>query len=283
MRKKHLTHSYFVCDWSGIPINNNRCYCPLLKGDRQVKYGTFLNWESVVAFIQHTTDDLRQRNMPAVDMWKESLDKVIKLAGYVPQPAPDFTVLKHFGGDMCIDDYVAECSKRKDLLEGVLIAPTGEVTEVKISTDVSHRHSIKHLLEAGNFDTIRIQKKLKTEGKTRQLIALADLCNNGDPNATFAGFFKNVGVKISGNVLLLVQREGIESDYLTSFSLPEFQQNFMPNAQPQAKRAGRREPGLTVAEFKAVKQSMQNKMNNVTDSIQTAGAPEAVTKRRRVK
>lgn len=274
MRRKHINKSnYYICDWTGIPLVHNKCFCPITKGDRHVKYGCFLNWECVVAYLDHTFAKEK------IDMWKASLSKVEEVAGYLPKPAPSFLELQHFGGKMTIAEFQEACNSRDDIIKGVCIATTGEVTEVKVeANDIDT--NVKQILGSQTYDTVRVQKKLKTNNKTRQLVILNDLTAT-EPNHHVSQFFKNLGVRIGGNVLLLVMKSGLDKDYFTSFDMTEFNMNFLPST-PRS-RGGKRDGALTVEEFHQQKAAMQNKLKTVTSEMPTPVSMdlEPVSKRRR--
>ena len=298
MRRKHLDFNYYVCDWTGLPLSHNGCYCPITKGDRQVKFGSFANWECVVAYIDFSlgpecaeVKSGMYGDSTKLQMWKDSLAKVHGLAGYLPKPAPSFKELKHFGGSLSPDEFLQKCRHRDDELKAMLIATTGEVTEVTICPDSAGEYAAKvqQLLAVDSFDTIRVQKKLKN-GKGRHLLMLNYLSNDVEVNGTVGSFFKNLGVKIYGDVILLVSQDGFDCSYYTSFDMNEFKANFMPQVvaptpgiTSRPSRA-RRDAGLTVSEFQSMKDTMIKKMNNVSKEIPVAALElEPVVKRRRTK
>jgi hypothetical protein len=288
MRRKHLEKSYYDCDWTGLPIENNKIWCPLLKGEKQVKHGSFLNWECVSAYLHHiftpTETDTKKVQGYKAKMLEDSLAKVHELAGYEPMPAPPFSIMKHFGGTVDIETFVTKSQERNDQLVGILISPTGEMTEVALQAlGGTHRNSIKKVMGVENFDTIYIQKKLKNAAinKGRQVVMLTDLVSTDQPNATIGQFIKNIGVHLNGNVLLLIKR--LNGEYYTNFTLQEFQENFAPQTQPGrgVKGRPRRDQGMSMEEFTEMKKMLDGKMGYVTEQTPIPGVDLLPANKRR--
>lgn len=278
MRRKHHGSMYYACDWTGLPLSSNKCFCPIMKSGKMCKFGSFLNWECVVAYLDSTlgpeccaNDQATYASSGKLQIWKDTLEKVHELAGYLPKPAPPFTSLVHFGGSTTAPEYMETSKQRSDTLVGVLIAPTGEVTEVKIEpVDGVFPAAICKLMETDRYDSIYVSKKLKV-GKGRQLVLLNDLHCKVGTNTQVSQFFKNLGVHMFGNVLLLSMKsslDGNRGDYFVSFDMEEFKQNFMPTqvvAGGAPTRRPRREVGMTVDEFKKAKDAMTHKMSSIPD------------------
>ena len=293
MRRKHLGSVCFTCDWTAIPLNSNKIFCPIMKNEKMCKFGSFLNWECVVAYIDNclgpecaVSEQQSYASSGKLQIWKDTLEKVHELAGYLPKPAPHFTSLVHFGGSTTAMQYMETSKQRSDTLVGMLVAPTGEVTEVKIEpVDGKFETTICSLMEAARYDTVHVSKKLKLH-KGRQLVLLNDLQAKESSNTQIASFFKNLGVQMFGSVILLAVKSsinGYNGDYFVSFDMTEFKSNFLPPAalvsDSVPSRRPRREVGMTVDEFKKAKEHMQNKMNGVGPS---ASEPlEPVSKRRK--
>ena len=185
---------------------------------------------------------------------------------------------------MTAAQYTELSKQRSDTLIGILVSPTGEVTQVKIDpVEGLFAPSICKLMEVDRFDTVRVSKKLKIH-KGRQLVLLNDLQIKTDSNTQISSFFKNLGVQMFGNVILLAVKSNIcaSDDYLVSFDMEEFKLNFLPTNTVSAAaptRKPRRENGMTVDEFKKAKEQMTAKMNGATANIEITAEP--ASKRRK--
>jgi hypothetical protein len=291
MRRKHHGSMYYACDWTGLPLSSNKCFCPIMKNNKMCKFGSFMNWECVVAYIDAVlgpecaaTEQQTYSASGKLQIWKDTLEKVHELAGYLPKPAPPFTSLVHFGGETTAAQYMERSKQRSDTLVGILVSPTGEVTEIKIEPISGLFHdAICKIMEVGRFDSVHVSKKLKLH-KGRQLVLLNDLQVKLDGNQHISTYFKNLGVQMFGNVVLLAVKTSInqQNDYFVSFDLEEFKANFMPtqiNPGGVGARRPRREVGMSVDEFKRAKEHMTGKMQ--TSTVTHADTSEPTAKRAR--
>jgi hypothetical protein len=269
---------YYACDWTGLPLSSNKCFCPIMKGPKMCKFGSFLNWECVVAYIDEVlgpdcaaNDEKNYPSSGKLQIWKDTLEKVHELAGYLPKPAPPFKNLVHFGGTTTALEYMEQSKQRSDTLVAMLVSVTGEVTEVKIDPiDGKFNEAISKMMGVDRFDVVHVSKKLKLH-KGRQLVLLNDLQSKQGPNSHISSFFKNLGVQMFGNVILLAMKTSINSaaDYFVSFDMEEFKGNFMPPVVPGggATRKPRREVGMSVDEFKRAKEMMTKNMGGVAETL----------------
>ena len=194
MRRKHLGCHFFACDWTGVPLKNNKFYLPFFRSGKWVKYGHYLNWQCAAAHAYYLSETSQISNL------HDTLMQLNEVAGYEVQAAPHFSELSHFGGELSVCQFKKKSMHRSDTLTAILINEQGEAQEVQLpAVDGSHVSSIYGALNDHRFDEIELTKKSKL-GKDVHVMMLTNLQSTADINTSTA--IKGVGVNIAGKVIM---------------------------------------------------------------------------------
>ena len=164
MKRKHFDRVFHQCDWTGMPLADNKVYLPLYRGNKWIKFGAYLNWNCVVAHAMQLNKEGRMQRL------SETLARIYEMAGYTVEAAPHFTQLPHFGGSMEFSEFTRICNTRVDALKAVIILQSGEVKEVSMAPkDGQYLDSIVEAVSEPRVDEVIVAKKVNL-GKDKQLL-----------------------------------------------------------------------------------------------------------------
>ena len=130
-RKLSETHSYFVCDHTGLPLKSATCYIPLIsEGGKLQKRGNYCNWESALSAVERysawSDDGAHERAVRHIQYI---------LGGIVPDwTRSDVSKLEHLGGTLTPTEWHAHCCSTDRQVQAVRIsAATGALDTILVS------------------------------------------------------------------------------------------------------------------------------------------------------
>jgi hypothetical protein len=276
MKRKHFDKGFFQCDWTGMPLADNKTYLPLYRGTKWIKFGSYLNWNCVVAHALQLQKEGRMSRL------SETLAKVREMAGYSVEAAPHFSQLPHFGGSMDYYEFTKICDTRVDSLKAVMILQSGEVKEVSMSPkDGDYLESIIETVSEPRVDEVVVAKKVNL-GKDKQLVLMNNLQSTKDVNGRIGQLSKGIGVMLRGDVMVLVRKKACHGskDHFVNFTEQDFIKRVMSTPKKN-KQLYENNNSMTVAEFDQIsakiKRNFQELDNTLVDT--TAVAPKKRVKK----
>ena len=269
MKRKHFDKVFHQCDWTGMPLADNKIYLPLYRSNKWIKFGAYLNWNCVVAHAMQLNKEGRMARL------SETLARINDMAGYNVEAAPHFSQLPHFGGNMEFSEFTTICDTRVDSLKAVLILQSGEVKEVSMAPkDGDYLDSIRDTVTEPRVDEIIVAKKVNL-GKDKQLVLMNNLQSCKEANSRIGQLSKGIGVQLKGDVLALVRKKATQGsrDHFVNFTEEEFIKKVMSTPKKN-KQLYEGNNSMTVAEFDAIsakiKRDFQELDNSLVDTSATA-------------
>ena len=287
MRRKHLGGSnFFACDWTGIPLKNNKFHLLLKRGEKWVKHGHYLSWQCAAAHAYLLSKTKQIGNLD------ETLMKLNEVAGFEVQAAPDFSELMHFGGQTSVHQYKKACMQRSDPITAMLISESGEIQEIVLTpTDGSYDDSIKQAIKSQRFDEIPLAKSKL--GKDVHVVVLANLQSSAGANTSIPEV-KGLGVSLAGNVLVTCSRGPKACKMYANFDRAAFEAivaikrkavsaaAVAAAAPPPAAESGKsKAAAMSKTEFDVVAAEMKRGLDEINAGLQdnTAQAPKKRAKK----
>jgi len=120
-RKLDDTHSFFVCDHTGVPLKRATCYIPVISpAGKLTKRGNFCNWESAMAALLQYKEWPDKDASGGVTRGVQHIQKL--LGGIIPDyTLADITKLDHLGGTLSQIEWHEHCCNTTRSLQAVRI------------------------------------------------------------------------------------------------------------------------------------------------------------------
>jgi len=145
-RKLNDAHSFFVCDYTGVPLKRATCYIPVISpAGKLTKCGNFCNWESAMAALLQYKEWPNKDAAGGITRGVHHIQTL--LGGIIPDNTlADITKLDHLGGTLTQMQWHGHCctttrpmqAVRIDALTGakvvVLLPPGNEPGTLNTST-----------------------------------------------------------------------------------------------------------------------------------------------------
>lgn len=276
-RKLH-NHTYYQCDWTGLPMKNANCFMPSWNAeDKLVKKGSYCNWESVLAHAMHIHSfekQLDEKDLERVqDFVKVQMGDTIHST-----EAPHFTNLEHFKHDgMTAKEYHEACCYQTNEVFGVKINGAGHTFEVLMDANEGKLDFSKYLLPPANWDQQPSMFQSYRKGKLKE----KDLCvfyhpggrNGLEFNTLASNLFK---MQIYGEVLLVQctkEASFMPRERYVNYTLQEFQDNFMR----KRKRSVTDTTSMDAEEYNALKVEMQESLCAYEKQVSSLAQPPGAT------
>ena len=285
-KRKLNSTTFFQCDWSGFPMKSAHCYWPSWsQSGKLLKKGSYCNWESVVAAVDHELYARPITSLSAAEGAKIK-EHIAHMCGteYV-KSAPHFDDLAHTKGKLDAHGFHEKCVHASDPIMGVKIAPDGDVFEVLITPDASSADTGRYVFEPymhpcflhpatlSHFHSMR--KKGAAKGTERDLSVWYYATKELPPNTTASNLFK---MQLFGDILLVQQsREAsfMPRERYISFNKTQFEEQFY-----KKKRRGPSDPpSLSPSAYNDLKQQMQATLNSYEERVSADAAPPRETSR----
>ena len=216
MRRKHLGCHFFACEWTGVPLKNNKFYLPFFRNGKWIKFGNYMNWQCAAAHAYYLS------RTKQIDNLDETLKQLNEVAGYEVHAAPDFSELSHFGGTLSVCQFKKKAVHRSDTLTAILITKSSEAKVVQLNAvDGTHTNSIQDALESSRFDEIELMKKSKL-GKDVHVLLLTNLQSGADTNTAVHSTVKGIGVNIAGSVIVTCCKGPRSSKSYSNLTMEDF-------------------------------------------------------------
>ena len=249
-KRKMNGSSYYLCEWTGLPMKNSNCFMPHWSLENKLtKKGSYCNWESVLAHATHIYEVDKQLEE---NEYKRIRDYVHSVVGTYVEDAPSFNQLTHFGGNLSATAYHEKCC-----------VETGEVTVVRIDTTGAAQETMLDTKEGkvdfgwfqGPTNVLRTTRKGRSKDKELCIIYEPDCM---EPNAAASALFK---MQLKGDVLLMQSSKEpsfMPRERYTDFTLEDYEESF----SRKRKRVEPTVEALGPDEFKAVNKEMQKKLHH---------------------
>jgi len=249
-RKQHDA-TYFICDWSGIPMKNSNCYLPTWNADNKLsKKGSYCNWESVLAHA-------RSLELQEIDRITEYVHT--QMGDSTPHTeAPDYKELEHFGGALTTTQYHDACCYQTNEVFAVKINEAGSFFNVLLDTNngvVDFSDTLKKppMVDA-NAKPSKFQSYHKGKSKDKDLCVFYYPDRNGcELNKLASSLFK---MQIYGDALLLTSSKECSfmprSRYV-SYTACDFEDSFLK----KRKRATHESVPIESHDYSKMKAEMQ--------------------------
>lgn len=129
---KRTLHSstYYICDYTGIPMRDKGCYMPVWRNGRLTKKGSYCNWESVLRHAQQLCVKDEEMTVDALSSVIKHVHNAVGTDDVVA--APEYTHLQHFGGDVDVHEFHRVCCFATKPVTGVLLQADGALREVTL-------------------------------------------------------------------------------------------------------------------------------------------------------
>ncbi len=297
-KRKYHGHTYFQCDWTGLPMRNTNCYMPTwLKATgadavgRLYKRGSYCNWESVVAHALHRRNV--EKSM-SDDEYARVREHVQQQCGVTLDNSAQlhYSFLEHFKDDpeawqtvsdlprnWSAQEYHARCCEVTDAITAVKINHTNDVCELMVKPSNGglcfDGYLTRPYMLRDNEHALASFQSLRGCGKRRDraIVVLYWPFKNGLPfNQTASNLFK---MQIYGDALL-VQRTNEASfmprDRYLHFTRQAFDDTF---ARKQKHVAQNQPPALTLEEYSDLKTEMRTSLEEFERAVSSsAKAPQ---------
>lgn len=282
-RKLH-SHTYFQCDWTGLPMRHTNCYMPdWNESGKLLKHGSYACWEAVVAHAQEQLltlatdptsydgdyDDEGQMTeclRTKADKMKRIQEHVNDLVGCNVVAAPHWSKLAWFGrGDEVTisspKEFFDACCKITSPIVAVRIPAVDAVHEVLCDEHDMTGKFEGHLTRPFNdtspspnsFQTVR-----KKGSKDRDLTVFYWPFKNGLPfNQTASNAFK---MQIYGDALVVQQTKEpcfLPRERFVNYDLLTFNEQF------GQKRKGKETATLSTDEYALAKAQMSSELQSL--------------------
>ena len=278
MKRKHFDKVFHQCDWTGMPLADNKIYLPLYRSNKWIKFGAYLNWNCVVAHAMQLNKEGRMTRL------SESLARINEMAGYNVESAPHFTQLPHFGGTMEFAEFTKICDTRVDALKAVIILQSGEVREVSmVPKDGQYLDSIIDAVSEPRVDEVIVAKKVNL-GKDKQLLLMNNLQSSKEVNGRIGQLSKGIGVQLKGDVLVMVRKKATQGskDHFVNFTEEEFLKKVVSTPKKN-KQLYEGNHSMTVAEYDQISAKIKRDFQELDNSLVDTGATAPKKRVKKVK
>lgn len=275
-RKLHNV-TYYQCDWSGLAMRSSNCYMPSWSADGKfTKYGSYANWECVVAHNEQLFAD----GEIDLSMYSRRIEYINNLCHCPVQAAPHFSRLQWFARDdqngviKSPEEFHNLCCAEEREVVAVRIQSSGEVNEVLTKAcNVASQRGVPYLTRPYNSmgaetpTTFQVMRK-KSSKETADLTVFYWPEKNGLPlNTTATQLFK---MQIYGDVLLLRQTK--ESSFLprerfVNFTLVDYTEQC---ATKRKRTVVSTRDALTTGEFEELKAQMKEQLASVEHAVSSS-------------
>mgnify|MGYP003631412773 FL=1 len=255
-RRKLNGTTFFQCDWTGYPMKWAHCYIPTQVNGKLAKKGSYCNWESVVAHMQHLGYD--------GDADEYARAHITSVCGSVPTPAPHYEVLAHTKGHLTAERFHEQCCSHDDPVSAVKISVSGDITEVSVENTVEEHMQMPFFeVPMQSFHSVR-----RKSGHDLRVFyyPTKDLAVN--PTAT--NHFK---MQLHGDVILVQQsreQSFMPRERYIDLTLAQYQEQFLSKKR---KRVTPEAHSLGVPAYEELKAEMQGQLDQFEHKVSAKAIP----------
>lgn len=310
-RKLHGDHSFFLCDWTGIPMDKTYAYLPSYtpEGDdcwKLTKKGSYCNWEAALAHcrwlvwqeLTKNPDESVGGNMATapyncwehvvndctIPKWYQKAEAhIIAMSGPDIVAAPMFDMLRHFKGPISAEEFGEVCAKQTGEVVAIQIPASGEPHEILVDCSGENKDPSIYINRgySGPLAHLTPLRKGK-EAREKDLKVYYNPHENQRPNPltfnqTATAIFK---MEIFGDCVMIQTSKELSyfpKERYINYTLQDFEDMY-------SKRKKRTETPtvLRADEYKAVKREMQASLNEYElKKAAPAEAPQKMAKTRK--
>lgn len=285
-RKLHGDHSFFLCDWTGIPMDKSYAYLPSYtenEGEwKMIKKGSYCNWEAALAHARwlvwkEYADDATKKGemVMGADRWiehqlecdapawyKKAEEHIVSMSGPDIVAAPMFDMLRHFKGPIYAEEFGEMCAKQTGEVVAVQIPAVGEPHEILIDCCQENKDPSIYINRgySGPLTHLTPVRKGK-EAREKDLKVYYNPHENQRPNpltfnSTATAIFK---MEIYGDCVMIQSSKELSffpKERYINYSLQDFEE-----AYSKRKKRTDTPSALRADEYKAVKKEMQASLN----------------------
>lgn len=276
-KRKLNSTTFFQCDWSGFPMKSAHCYWPSWsQTGKLLKKGSYCNWESVVAAVDHELYARPITSLTAAEGAKIK-EHIAHMCGteYV-KSAPHFDDLAHTKGKLDAQAFHEKCVHASDPIMGVKIAPDGDIYEVLLVPVEGRFKFGDYLHPAFNYplgpSTFHSMRK-KGSKNERDMCVWHLATKELPPNPTASNLFK---MQLYGDVLLIQQsreQSFLPRERYISFTKAMFDEQFTKKRKRPDVQC------MSMSAYESEKARMQQVLNQYEkEASKGAEAPKATAR-----
>lgn len=254
MGKRTLhTVTYYQCDYSGIPMASPGVQMPVWdQNNKLCKRGSYINWECMLAHA-----------MTEAASYTACVEYVRKLLGVASvNVAPSYSMLKHFGGTMSIDNYLAACDFENEARYAVMIPVTGAPETISMLCQDGAIVPEQEYKALTTFDGKVSQTVFaKSSSPPNSSLTLISQLNDHRENTVASQAFK---LTLHGPVLVVLKMSEPMRHRILSYTAEQFLEQY---GKKRKRKVPPAQSGISTEEYGKAKASMQSKFSEFEASI----------------
>lgn len=254
MGKRTLhTLTYYQCDYSGIPMPSPGVQMPAWDHNNKLcKRGSYINWECMLAHAM-----TEAASYPACRNYVHNMLGVTST-----NVAPSYSMLKHFGGTMSIDEFLAACDYETERRQAVLIPVEGAPETVELGCeDGVILPEVDYKLLTTFDPQVRQTIFAKPSSPPNCIHSVISMLNDHRENTVASQAFK---LTLHGPVLVVLKMNEPTRQRVLSYTAEQFLEQY---GKKRKRKVPAAQTGISTEEYGKAKASMQSKFSEFEASV----------------